>query len=153
MPFRVPEHILVELKKEFLRSNQQFINSNGSFGTQLGLRPSRFQLCSRTNMTKILSTRTWHKTKHPWKLLIFVLCHLRVERIFFMLAWLQSRNLNGQSPSCVPNEPFEFMNCRFDLKNSFFSSTKICSGTRNGIHWEEYSSVRVLTWFYGNVLA
>ena len=55
--------------------------------------------------------------------------------------------------SCVPNVPFELMNRRFDLKNSFFSSTEISSGTRNGIHWEEYSSARVLTWFYGDVLA
>ena len=136
MPFRVPERISVELKKEFLRSNRQFINSNGSFGTQLGLRPLRFRLCSRANMTKVLSTRKWHNTKHPWEVLIFVSCHLLVERTFVMLARLQSRNLNGRRPSCVPNEPFEFMNCRFDLKNSFFSSTEIRSGTRNGIHWE-----------------
>ena len=58
-----------------------------------------------------------------------------------------------QSPSCVPNEPFGFMNRRFDLKKSFFSSTEIRSGIRNGIHWEEYSSARVLTWFYGDVFA
>ena len=70
-----------------------------------------------------------------------------------MLAQLQSQNLNSQSPSCVPNEPFLFMNRRFDLKNSFFSSTEICSEIRNGIHWEEYSSARVVTWFYGDVLA
>ena len=62
-----------------------------------------------------------------------------------MLARLQSRNLNSRSPSCVPDETFEFMNRRFDLKNSFFSSTEIRSGNRNGIHWEEYSSARVLT--------
>ena len=67
-----------------------------------------------------------------------------------MLARLQSRNLNSRSPSCVPNVPFELMNRPFNLKNSFFSSS---SGTRNGIHWEEYSSARVLTWFYGDVLA
>ena len=136
MPFRVPERISVELKKEFLRSNRQFINSNGSFGTQLGLRPLRFQLCSRANMTKVLSTRRWHDTKISTSQGCFVLCHFRVERTFVMLARLQSRNLNGRRPSCVPNEPFEFMNCRFDLKNSFFSSTEIRSGTRNGIHWE-----------------
>ena len=70
-----------------------------------------------------------------------------------MLARLQSRNPNDQSPSCVPNELFGFMNRRFDLKNSFFSSTEIRSGIRNGINWEEYSSARVLTWFYGDVLA
>ena len=70
-----------------------------------------------------------------------------------MFARLQSRNLNGRSPSCVPNVPFELMNRRFDLKISFFSSTEISSGTRNGIHWEEYSSARVLTWFYSDVLA
>ena len=70
-----------------------------------------------------------------------------------MLAQLKSQTLNGQSPSCVLNEPFEFMNRQFDLKNSFFSSTEIRSGIRNGIHWEEYSSACVLTWFYGNVLA
>ena len=70
-----------------------------------------------------------------------------------MLAWLQSRNLSGRSPSCVSNEPFEFMNRRFDLKNFFFRSTEIRSGTRNGIHWEEYSSARVLMWFYGDVFA
>ena len=46
-----------------------------------------------------------------------------------MLARLQSRNLNGQSPSCVPNEPFGFMNRRFDLKNSFFSSTEYVQGS------------------------
>ena len=68
-------------------------------------------------MKKVLSTRTWHNTKHPWEVLIFVLCHLKVERTFVILARLQSRNLNGQSPSCVPNEPFGFMNRRFDLKN------------------------------------
>ena len=49
-----------------------------------------------------------------------------------MLARLQSRNLNGRSPRSDPNEPF--MNRRFDLKNSFFSSTKMRSGTQNGIH-------------------
>ena len=52
-----------------------------------------------------------------------------------MLARLQSQTLNGQSPSCVLNEPFEFMNRQFDLKNSFFSSTEMHSGTQNGIHW------------------
>ena len=108
---------------------------------------------SRTNMTKVLSTRRWHDTNHPWEVLIFVLCHLRMERIFVVLVWLQCRNLNGRSPSCVLNELSEFMNRRFDLKNSFFSSTEIRSGTQNGIHWEEYSSARVLTWFYDNVLA
>ena len=41
-----------------------------------------------------------------------------------MLARLQSRNLDCQSPSYVPNELFGFMNRRFDLKNSFFSSTR-----------------------------
>ena len=70
-----------------------------------------------------------------------------------MLARLQSRNLNGRSPSCVSNESFEFMNRRFDLKNSLFSCTEIRSGTQNGIHWEGYSSARVLMWFYGDVLA
>ena len=129
MLFRVPEHISVELKKEFLRSNQQFVNSNGSFRTQLGLRPLRFRLCSHANTTKVVSTRRWHNTKISTSYGCFV------------------------SPSCVPNKPFEFMNRQFDLKNSFFSSTEICSGTRNGIHWEEYSSAHVLTWFYGNVLA
>ena len=72
---------------------------------------------------------------------------------FVMLARLQSRNLDGRSPRSDPNEPFEFMNRRFDLKNSFFSSTEIRSGTRNGIHWKEYLSARVLTWFYGDVFA
>ena len=51
-----------------------------------------FRLCSRANMTKVFSTRRWHNTKHPWEVLIFVLCHLRVERTFVMLARLQSRN-------------------------------------------------------------
>ena len=37
---------------------------------------------------------------------ISVLCHLRVESSFVMLVQLQSWNLNGWSPSCVPNEPF-----------------------------------------------
>ena len=59
----------------------------------------------------------------------------------------------SQRRSCVSNEPFEFMNRRFDLKNFFFRSTEIRSGTRNGIHWEEYSSARVLMWFYGDVFA
>ena len=48
------------------RSNRRFINQNGSFGTQLGLWPLRFRLCSRANMTKVLSTRRWHNTKQ-WK--------------------------------------------------------------------------------------
>ena len=74
-------------------------------------------------MKKILSTQRWHNTKISNFQGCFVLCHLQVERIFVMLVRLQSWNLHGRSPSCVPNEPFEFMNCRFDLKNSFFSST------------------------------
>ena len=55
-----------------------------------------------------------------------------------MLARLQSRNLNGRSPRSDPNEPFEFMNCQFDLKNSFFSSTEILITGKNllcGTFW------------------
>ena len=77
MPFRIPERISVELKKEFLRSNWRFINPNNSFETQLGLWPLRFRLCSRANMTKVLSTRRWHNTNHPWEVLIFILCTSR----------------------------------------------------------------------------
>ena len=63
------------------------------------------------------------------------------------------RGYKAEIPRSDPNEPFEFMNRRFDLKNSFFSSTEIRSGTRNGIYWKENLSARVLTWFYDDVLA
>ena len=59
----------------------------------------------------------------------------------------------GAATKPNPNEPFEFIKRRFDLKNYFFSSTEIRSGTRNSIHWKEYLSAGALTWFYGDALA
>ena len=52
--------------------------------------------CSHKNLQSLEQN-----LNHPWEVLIFVLCHLRVQRTFVMLARLQSQNLHSQSPSCV----------------------------------------------------
>ena len=92
MLFRVPEHISVELKKDFLRSNQQFVNSNGLFRTQLGLRPLRFRLCSRANTTKVVSTPevVQYKDKYfPWMFCKSQLCSEQTVWVYEPSIWPQ----------------------------------------------------------------